>query len=215
MWAALALTLGILAAASFWLPALLERHTIVLEDLNKDWNISHWRSLGELSKIPDQFYIWERPTFPESIHIGIAQWTYALAGAGGALALYIRGYRTRHPGAFLGALFFFFLSLALVLVMLPWSHPLWQSFSPLRYLQFPARFLGPIVVCCAYLASLNGLWLRRLPGKMGLIAIAISVAAVVVAGFAISRTMSWKRQNIDVPSLRLITSEKAGTMPGA
>lgn len=212
-WAALALLLGIFSAASFWLPALLEADSIKREGLFKDWNISYWRSLSELLKIPDQFYIWERPTFPDSIHIGIAQWIYALVGAGGVLALYIGGYRTRHPGAFLAALFFCLLSLALVLMMLPWSHPLWHSFSPFRYLQFPIRFLGPIVVCCGYLASLNGLWLRRLPGKTGLIAIAIAVAAVVVASFAISRTMSWKRQNIDVSTLRLMTTSKPGTSP--
>ncbi len=213
LWAALALLLGILAAASFWLPILLEGHTIKSEGLFKSRSISLWPSLSELLKIPDQFYTWARPTIPDSIHIGIAQWTYALVGAGGGLTLYIRGFRTRHPGAFLGALFFFLLSLALVVLMLPWSHPFWHSIVPFRYLQFPIRFLGPIVLCCGYLASMNGLWLRRLPGKMRLIAIAIAVAAVVVAGFAMSRTMSWKRQNIDVSTLRLMTTSKPGTSP--
>lgn len=213
LWAALALLLGILAAASFWLPILLEGHTIKSEGLFKSRSISLWPSLSELLKIPDQFYTWARPTIPDSIHIGIAQWTYALVGAGGGLALYVRGFRTRHPGAFLGALFFFLLSLALVVLMLPWSHPFWHSIVPFRYLQFPIRFLGPIVLCCGYLASMNGLWLRRLPGKMRLIAIAIAVAAVVVAGFAMSRTMSWKRQNIDVSTLRLMTTSKPGTSP--
>ncbi len=211
LWAALALLLGILAAASFWLPIMLEGHTVKNEALNKSWSISLWPSLSDLLKIPDQFYTWDRPTFTESLHIGIAQWTYALVGAGGALALYVRGYRTRHPGVFLAALFFFLLSLALVLLMLPWSHPLWHSFVPFRYLQFPMRFLGPIVFCCGYLASLNGLWLRRLPGNVGLLAIALAAAAVVVAGFAISRTMSWDRQNIDVSTLRLMTTGKPGT----
>ncbi len=211
LWAALALVFGILAAASFWLPILLERHSVTLGGLYNDWHISYWRSLGDLLKMADQFLIWERPNFSDSIHIGIAQWTYALAGAGGALALYVGGYRTRHPGAFLAALFFFLLSLALVFLMLPWLHPLWHAFAPFRYLQFPIRFLGPIVLCCGYLASLNGLWLRRLPGKMGLIAITISVVAVVVASFAISRTMSWKRQHIDVSTLRQMTASKTGT----
>ena len=213
LWAALALLLGIVTAASFWLPILLEGHTITREGLFKVWTISLWPSLSELLKIPDQFYSWERPTFTASIHIGIAQWTYALFGAVGALALYVRGYRTRHPGAFLAALFFFLLSLALIFMMLPWSHPLWHSFVPFRYLQFPLRFLGPIVFCCGYLASLNGLWLRRLPGNAGLIAIALAVAAVVVAGFAMSRTMSWKRQNIDMSTLRLMTSSRPGASP--
>jgi len=213
LWAALALLLGILAAASFWLPILLERHSITREGLFKDWSISYWRSLGDLLKMADQFFTWARPHSAESYHIGIAQWTYALAGAGGALALYIRGYRSRHPGAFLAALFFLLLSLALVSMALPWSHPLWHSFAPFRYLQFPMRFLGPIVFCCGYLASLNGLWLRRLPGKLGLLAVAIAISAALVAGFAISRTMSWKRQHIDVSTLRLMTTSNPGTSP--
>ena len=214
LWAALALLLGILAAASFWLPILLEGHTIKNEGLLKSWSISLWPSVSELLKIPPQFYTWDRPTFTDSYHIGIAQWTYALVGAGGALALYVRGYRSRHPGVFLAALFFFLLSIPLILLMLPWSHPLWHSFVPFRYLQFPIRFLGPIVLCCGYLASLNGLWLRRLPGHVGPLAIALAVAAVVVAGFAMSRTMSWDRQNIDVSMLRLMTTSKPAASAG-
>lgn len=154
-----------------------------------DSGIGQLRSLAELLKISDQIYTSARTQESETFHIGIAQWTYAVAGAAGALALYVRGYRSRHPNAFLGALFFIGLSLALIALFQPWTRSLWLTLSPLRYAQFPMRLLAPIAVGCAYLASLNGLWLRRLPGRMALPATALAVAAVVVAGFAISRTM--------------------------
>ena len=189
VWAALALLLGMLTAASFWFPVLLEGHTVSLQFLIQDRNPDHWRSLGELFKIPEHFYTIGRPSDVEALHIGIAQWTFALAGAVGSLALYVRGYRSRHPNVFLAALFFFGLSLALIAFSLPWAYSLWHSFKPLGFLQFPMRLLAPIALCCAYLASLNGYWLRRLPDRVRQLAMALAIAAVVVAGFAVSRTV--------------------------
>ncbi len=207
VWAALALLLGVLAAATFWFPVLLEGHTVSLEGLIRDRGSVHWRSLGALLEIPDQFYSIGRPDLAESLHVGIAQWTFALAGAVGALALYVRGYRSRHPNVFLAAIFFFGLSLALIAMMLPWARSLWQSFGPLGYMQYPFRLLAPIGFCCAYLASLNGFWLQRLADRAGQLATAMAVAAVVVAGFALSRTMVLSNQNLDFEDERQWTTD--------
>ena len=210
-WAALALLLGALLAASFWFPVLLEGDSVALTGMLGDRGIWQLRSLAELLKIPDQFYTSARAQESDTFHIGIAQWTFALAGAVGSLALFVRGYRSRHPNAFLGALFFMGLSLALIALFQPWAESLWLSFSPLRFMQFPMRLLAPIAVCCAYLSSLNGLWLRRLPGRAQLPATAVAVAAVVVAGFAISRTIILSNEDSDFSVRRLMTATHAST----
>ncbi|MCY3977462.1 MAG: 6-pyruvoyl-tetrahydropterin synthase-related protein [Chloroflexi bacterium] len=210
-WAALALLLGALLAASFLFPFLLERDTVTHGRLLGENGIWQLRSLEELLKIPQNFYTIERPPQKETFHIGIAQWTYALAGAAGSLALYVRGYRSRHPNAFLAALFFFGLALALIVLFQPWTRSLWLTFSPLRYAQFPMRLLAPIALCCAYLSSLNGLWLQRLPGRAQLPVTALAVAAVVVAGFALSRTMILTNEESDFSAKRLLTTVNVST----
>lgn len=210
-WAALALAIGIMAAASFWLPAFWERDTVTLGQFLYEIASDHWRPVGELFKVAAQFYSFERSSFFENLHIGIAQWTLAFAGVGGALALYVRGYRTRHPHAFLGAVFFFGLSLLLICMMTPQSQSIWDAAPALRFMQqHPWRFLGPVAVSMAYLASLNGLLLRRLPRDLGLAAIALAITAPVVCGLAISRTQTWNDENIDVSATALIQARYFG-----
>lgn len=211
LWAGLALCLGIMAAAYFWLPVILERESVTLGQFLYEIKSDHWRSVGELFKVAAQFYSFERPSFFDNLHIGIAQWTFAFAGAGGALALYLRGYRTRHPNALLGAVFVFGLSLSLICMMTPQSQPIWDVAPALRFMQqHPWRFLGPVTVCMAYLASLNGLWLSRLPRDLGLAVIALAITAPVVCGLAIARTQDWKDENVDVSAVALINSRYSG-----
>ena len=209
-WAALALSIGIMAAASFWLPAFWERDTVTLGQFLYEIKSDHWRSVGELFKVAVQFYSFERPSFHEALHIGIAQWTFALAGVGGAAALYVRGYRTRHPQAYLGAVFFVGLSFSLIFMMTPQSRFIWELAPALRYLQFPWRLLGPVTVCMAYLASLNGLVLSRLPRDLGLAAIALAITVPIVCGLAIARTQIWNYENADVSAMALTTNRYPG-----
>ena len=212
LWAGLALAIGILAAASFWLPAFWERETVTLDQFLYAIKRGHWRTINELFKVAAQFYSFERPYFFGALHIGIAQWIFALAGVGGALLLYIRGYRTRHPHAFLGAVFFFGLSLWLIFMMTPQSQPIWDLASTLRFMQqHPWRLLGPVALCMAYLASLNGLLLSRLPRDLGLAAIALAITAPVVCGLAITRTMVWNYARVDVSAAALVTNRFPGT----
>ena len=212
LWAALALFIGIMAAASFWLPALMEGESVTSQRISYDVGNDHWLPIGELFKIPVQFYGIDRPSLSDALHIGIAQWALAVVGIGGALALYIRGYRTLHPQTFLGAIFFFSLFVALTLLLASESAlRIWDVAPPLRFLQFRWQLLGPIAVCMAYLASLNGLALGRLPRNFGLLACALAIAAPVVAGFAISRAMSWNYESADFSTASLITSRASAT----
>jgi len=212
LWAALALCSGILAAASFWLPVILEADSVTLENFARDVDSDDWLTIGEQLKVAVQFYSFERPPFRGALHIGIAQWTFALAGAGAALVLYVRGYRTRHPHTFLGAVLFIGLSLSLIYLVTPQSsRPTWDVLPALRYLQFPWRLLGPVAVCMAYLASLNGLWLSRLPRNLRVPAIALAIIAPVVCGLAITRTMVWDDEKVNDSASALVNDRYPGT----
>ena len=95
---------------------------------------------------------------------GIAQATLALAGFVGAGWLYIRGYRSRHPQAYLGMIFF-----ALAALMLPMA----------------------AAACLAIVAGMNGLWLRRLRPRIQIGLIALLAALPMVSSiplFAVPAT---------------------------
>ena len=87
--------------------------------------------------------------------VEFAQGLLAASGGVSAFAMYLRGYRTRHPNAFLGALFAALAGLTLMAL---------------------GRDVGAIALCLASLAGLNGFWLERLSAR-----IQVSVIAVVVA----------------------------------
>ncbi|MCY4145252.1 MAG: hypothetical protein OXE95_08820 [Chloroflexi bacterium] len=85
----------------------------------------------------------------------------ALLGAAIAFALYLRGYRTRHPNAFLGAAFFALAALGL----LAWAQP-------------PAS--AGIAVCLACTAGASGIGLTRLPARYQPSLIALLVALPII-----------------------------------
>ncbi len=93
--------------------------------------------------------------------LGIAQWTLATLGVLAAAALFINGFRTRHPQSLLGVAVFSLLALALIVIF-----PL----SP-----------GPVAACLAILGAANGLWLERLGARYRLNFIALIIALPIAS----------------------------------
>lgn len=182
--AALAMLLGMLASATIWLPTAranmlstpvyFERF-LYLEDLLAPSPIQDAGALNARSELPI---------------LGLAQWALASLGALTALALYIGGYRTRHPNAFLGTAVFSVLALMLVFLMQPAATGFWNG-SPLQQLGAPARLLGPAAACLAILASMNGLWLSRLQTRYRISTIAVIVAAPIVTVVPLLYAPEW------------------------
>ena len=101
--ALLAMLLGILSAAGFWLPVLLESDSVRLENLTAAGLLDYARNFARLEMLLSPAPINDAGAINglrELRILGIAQWIAALAGVVGAGLLYIRGYRTRHPGLF-------------------------------------------------------------------------------------------------------------------
>ncbi|MCE2472552.1 MAG: hypothetical protein J4G18_11765 [Anaerolineae bacterium] len=169
--AGLAMLLGILVSATVWLPTAQASATpppklsgsfLTLEDLLSKPPLQDAGAINGLRELPN---------------LGLAQWGLAGLGALAALALFIGGYRTRHPNAFLGTAFFAGLALILITLM---------------QLGAPSRLLGPSAACLAIVASMNGLWLGRLNSRYQSIAVAILVAAPIVTVIPLLYVPGWQ-----------------------
>lgn len=172
--AALALLLGLLAGATLWRPigqggvsATLELRLrfLTLEDLLSAPPIQDAGAINALRELP---------------MLGLAQWALAALGGVAALLLYIGGYRTRHPNAFLGTALFAGLALLLIALMQPAAGDLWSGSPLLRQLREPSRLLGPTAACLAIAAGMNGLWLSCVSARYQSSTIALLVASPIV-----------------------------------
>lgn len=169
--AALAVLLGIVAGVALWPPIAQATDPafggghLYLEDLLSPPPIHDAGAINGLRELP---------------LLGPAQWALAGLGALAALLMYIGGYRTRHPQAFLGAAFFAGLALLLIALMLPAAAGLWSGSLLLQLLGEPARLLAPTAACLAIAASMNGLWLNRISARYQSSTVAILVAAPIV-----------------------------------
>ena len=190
-----ALLLGIFGAAILWLPALLELGAAPMENLNVDATLdyaSDYVPLYDLlssARIPDAGAI---NGLRQAPILGIAQWVAALAGALGGAALYIGGYRTRHPQTLLGAAFFGILSLALIFSLTPSSAGFWADLRPLRISPDPSRVLGLLAGCLAIVASVNGLWLESLQQRFQVGIIALAIALPIATSIPLLYIPEWQ-----------------------
>lgn len=108
--------------------------------------------------------------------LGLASWALALAGGISALLLYTFGYRTRHPHAFLGGLYFALLALALMAWAATDDLSGWWILGGLPR----EALLGPLVASLAIAASMNGFWLERLESRARIVAVAVVCALPIV-----------------------------------
>ncbi len=193
--ALLALLLGALGAASLWLPVVVDSESLRMAPLANAGLLDHSANFVRLetrlspAPINDAGAINGLRDLPI---LGVAQWIAALTGALGAALLYIGGYRTRHPQAFLGAAFFSLLSMALIFFTTPASLSIWESLRALQYLQIPGRLLGPLAACLAIVGCMNGIWLERIGRRYRIGAVALAVALPIVTIFPLLFVPEWR-----------------------
>lgn len=210
--ALLAMLLGIVATATFWLPILLESDSVKLENLLVPGILDYRGHFVRLDRLLSPATINDAGAINglQAVRrFGTAQWGLAVLGAMSGLALYIRGCRTSHPQTFAGSLYFSLLALALTALMLPATGGLWGALRPLQFLQFPWRLLGPGAVCLAIVASLNGLWLSRLALRYQRGAIALLVALPIVTAIPLLYVPEWRHDTLDTSLAAYHRAEQA------
>lgn len=143
-----ALALGLALAAFFWLPVILERHSVNLNTLigqnnNYDFH-THFLSLGGLLA-PSLRLDWGATEAAFRFNLGVAQWV--LGGLGLLLLALRRAKEASH------LLFFAIAFLLLTFLMLPASTFLWEATPILPFFQFPWRLLGAAAAMLAVLAG--------------------------------------------------------------
>jgi len=153
-----AFTLGLGLSAIFWLPMVLERGAVQLTLTGPghfDFH-NHFVSPGKLfgpSPLLDLGAA--NPDF--AFNLGLPQWSLALI----ALLPLLRGSAERREGDRRQLAFFVLSALALVLLMLPISTPVWEIAPGLELLQFPWRLLGPAAAMLSMAAAAGYEWIAR------------------------------------------------------
>ncbi len=187
----MALMLGFLLAAFFWLPVLIERNAVNLTSLigagdNYDFR-THFLSLSELLA-PTRRLDWgaTEPFFV--FNLGIAQW---VLGALGLAMLFLRRAPQTQQVAF------FALALALLLfLMLPISTFVWEVVPLLPYFQFPWRVLGAAAAVLAVLAGVGvaaslEFWQSRFGSHAISGLTAVAVAFPLILGLPLTQPAPW------------------------
>ncbi len=173
----LAMVLGLLLTAFFWIPAFFERRYTRATDeiyLAVSPITSRFLNWGELLAWPQPLDARAaNPWVPFSL--GLAALTLAALGVL-AVIFNIRPYRSQTefappppPRSFSPLLPFtlFFLTLlaTTVFMMLPASAPLWTTIPLLAVAEFPWRLLGLANLSLAFLGGASALWLQKIKGE--------------------------------------------------
>ncbi|MHB9032626.1 MAG: 6-pyruvoyl-tetrahydropterin synthase-related protein [Anaerolineae bacterium] len=148
---------GVLLAAFFWLPALLESSLVQLDRLTAlgifDYR-AQFRTLADIFSYPVMADV--SPITP------YYRYSLGLLAAGLAAAGTVYGLLARRRELAGHLLLFLAVGAACVMLAIPVSAPFWRALPPLQLLQFPWRFTGLSTLCLAWLAGLGALALTRL-----------------------------------------------------
>ncbi len=199
-WALLAIALGTGAAASFWLPIVLESDSAHLQNLTVAGLLDYregFLRLPDMLALPPIHDAGAINGLSELKTLGFAQWSLALLGLATTAMLYIRGYRSRHSQSFLGSVYFAIIAMAMLLLVMPGALPIWDSLRPIQFLQFPWRLLGPIAACLAIIGGANGIWLEKLDPRWQISLLASLVALPILLAIPLFYVPEWRHETLD------------------
>ncbi|MBA3871625.1 MAG: glycosyltransferase family 39 protein [Anaerolineae bacterium] len=207
--ALLALAIGIGLTAYFWLPVAKEGDAVKLSNLIGVAQLDYRRFFVPVLHLLDFSPRLDGGAFnglEHQLNLGVAQWVLALAGVIGMVGVWVWNRRTIMVGAQSLAplrkpigqvLFFGVMSAVFVGLMLPAAGGLWAVLSPLAFLQFPWRLLGPAAFCLSVLAGMNALWLERLPKRFGVVLAGGVVVLVIVLASPLLYVPEWTHTTVD------------------
>lgn len=210
---------GLMLSAHFWLPALGETHAINLANVTAIPELDYRNHFVHLSDL-----LALHPRMDEGainglrhhiVTFGVAQWTLALTGALTTLILAFVLWRRRISDASVHlALYFGLTGVVMAFLILPASQPLWEFVPMLGILQFPWRFLGAVAFAFAILVAMNGVWLARLPVRIGAIVMAIAISAPLLTSLTALYVPEWTNRNLDTSIGGYLQAELDGRQRG-
>ncbi|QPC82374.1 hypothetical protein G4Y79_22255 [Phototrophicus methaneseepsis] len=216
----LAVALAVGLSAYFWLPVLLEAGTVHLQNLTAVDQLNY-----------QNFFVWGDVLFglvplqdagainalrPVTV-LGLPQWVLALSGFVGSIVVIVRVWRAgERPILTLSqSLFFGFCALICMVLVLPLSASIWQGLTPLQYLQFPWRLLGPAAFSLAVLVGMNAHWLQKVARpnwQMGLAAAATALILLLAA--PLFTVLQWRYETLNTSVGAYLDSEQDGVQLG-
>lgn len=181
---AVAIVLGLGLAAVYWLPAGLERSAVRLDFYglgHYDFR-RHFLPVNELAALP--LWLDEGAANPEfRFSLGPVQLLLAIAGM-----LTVFKPRLRR----LDSMLMVFLSSFFLYLMTNASQGLWEVLPPMRFFQFPMRFLGPTALVLSPLAGTALAWIGNGNGKpRAPRAAALMVAALFLSALPLTYPLPW------------------------
>lgn len=168
-----ALLLGLLLSAFFWLPALLERDLVQIEQLYGPADFFY----GNNFLTPAEIVAWPRAADPAQVNPSLA-FGLGLPQLLLAAIAFLPGPASHWPAGGRDQRLLLALAAAILLFMvLPASRILWDRLPLLYFVQFPWRFLGPASLLLAVLAGAGA---SRLLGPP---AVQLGVCLLLLGGF--------------------------------
>ena len=229
LWTTGAVILGVALAAYFWIPVILEQDAARLGNLTA---VAQLDFRNFFVPLPDLLAFSPQPDtgaingLIHQLNLGVAGWTLAITGIIGIFASVRRSRSNLTPASLRSTpplqfgegvggevsfmLFFALFALLLIVLMLPAAAFLWDAVSPLAFLQFPWRFLGPAVFCLAVLAGFNALWIKRLPPSIGAALTALLVMLPIALAMPALVVDEWDNTSVDASVAAYHQAELSG-----
>jgi hypothetical protein len=204
--AVLALGIGVGLTAYFWLPVAKEGDAVKLSNLIGVAQLDYRRFFVPVLHLLDFSPRLDGGAFnglEHQLNLGVPQWMLALTGVVGMAGLWAWGRRkkdtdrARYILPLRQTVFFGIMGAVIVFLMMPAASGLWATISPLAFLQFPWRFLGPAAFCLAVLAGMNACWLEMLPKRIGVVLAGAVVVYVVALASPLLYIPEWIHATVD------------------
>lgn len=200
----LAIGLGLGLTAFLWLPALLERNAVQLQNATVGLLDFRREFVSPLELL--------RPAVTAdldvrlkhvSFQLGFAQWILAALGMSSFLIASPRR---------VSGVFFAIVGLISAFLVTPASLLIWRAIPALAFLQFPWRMLGPAAVAASVLAGAAEDWVMRYQRGHALMFCLAAVAVCVVTALPLLDPLPWS----DFGAVSAVRVVKAGLdwMPG-
>lgn len=174
-------------AAFFTLPVLLEKKFVHVETMTMGYFnfLAHYVSLGKL--LFSRYWGYGSSSWGQTegmpFQVGVFHWSLSLAALAGTVCLWARKKAEKHHLWLMG--FFGGIFLLSLFLVHPRSTPIWLAISPLKYLQFPWRFLTLVIFSLSVLGGGVVLLLKNERLK--------ALSAVLLASLAIILNINYFR----------------------